>query len=239
VRIHKFAGLVCAFALTAGAAPVTFTFTGSGGTLGGSSPFGDTRTYTNGSNMVTASSFSLPGNLSGNFTTAQLNWYNTLGLAVCDQSEGAGCDDPLHQIDNSGEYEFVLFKFNSTVDPVSIVINPFNVWDKDVTYWVGNNSANLSTLTLATLGMGARMDDDDNPVTLNTNPRTVLLGGGLGNALLIGARLSGNGADNNIDRFKIESLTVNTTAAPEPATFGLMGAALVGLGLLRRRIRVS
>jgi len=83
VRIHKFAGLVCAFALTAGAAPVTFTFTGSGGTLGGSSPFGDTRTYTNGSNTVTASSFSLPGNLSGNFTTAQLNWYNTLGLAVC------------------------------------------------------------------------------------------------------------------------------------------------------------
>ena len=65
----------------------------------------------------------------------------------------------------------------------------------------------------------------------------MLLGGGLGNALLIGARVSGNGADGNIDRFKIESLTVNTTA-PEPATFGLAGAALVGLGLLRRRIRV-
>jgi PEP-CTERM motif len=238
VRIHKFGGLVCAFALTAGATSVTFTFTGSGGTLGGSSPFGDTRTYTNGSSTVTASAFSLPGTLSGNFTTAQLNFYNTLGLAVCDQAEGADCANPLHQIDNSGEYDFVLFKFNSTVDPISIVINPFDVWDKDVTYWVGNNSANLSTLTLATLGMNSRIDDDDTPATLNTNPRTVLLGGGTGNALLIGARLSGNGADGNIDRFKIESLTVNTTA-PEPATFGLMGAALVGLGLLRRRIRVS
>jgi hypothetical protein len=239
VRIHTFGGMLCAFALTAGAATVTFDFETSGGTVGGGSPFGDTRTYTNGIYSVTASAFSLPGNLSGNFTTAQLNQYSGLGLAVCDQDEGAGCGNPQHQIDNSGDIDFVLFKFFvsgvlTTIDPASIIINPFDVWDKDATYWVGNNSANLSTLALATLGMGGRIDDDDPGSTINTDPRTLTLGGGSGNALLIAARLPGNGADSDIDRFKIESLTINTTV-PEPATFGLAGLALVGLGLLRRR----
>jgi len=232
VILHKIAGLVCACAFVAAATPVTYTFTGNGGTVGGSSPFGNTRTYTNGANSVTVSSFSLPGNLSGNFVPGQLGWFSSLGLASCNNTgEGANCDNPEHQVDNNGSYDFVLFVFNSVMDPTSIVINPYGAYDRDITYWVGNLGANLSTLNLGTLGLGTRMWDDS---TVSDNSRSVNLLGGTGNALLIAARLPGNGADTDIDRFKIESLSANT-AVPEPATFGMAGLALVGLGLLRRR----
>jgi hypothetical protein len=232
--VRTLAGLVCAFALTAGATTVTFDFTSSGGTVGGSSPFGDTRTYTNGIYSVTASSFSLPGNLSGNFTTAQLNQCNTLGLASCNQGEGAGCGAPEHQVDNHGNFDFVLFKFSTSVDPVSIVINPYGTYDRDVTYWIGNGNTNLSSIGLTGLsgaGFGSRIDDDS---TVSGNARTVSLGGGNGNELLLAARLSGNGADDYLDYFKIESLTVNT-AVPEPASLSLAGLALTTIELLRRR----
>jgi hypothetical protein len=155
---------------------------------------------------VTVSSFSLPSDLSGNFVKADLGWYNTLGLASCNNTgEGAGCSNPEHQVDNNGSYDFVLFVFNGTVDPTSILINPYGTYHRDITYWVGNLGVNLSTLNLGTLGLGARMWDDS---TASDNPRSVNLLGGTGNALLIAARLPGNGAD---------------------------GMALVGLGLLRRR----
>jgi PEP-CTERM motif len=241
VKIHKLTGMVCALALTAGATTITFDFTGSGGTLGGSSPFGDTRTYTNGIYSVTASSFSLPGDLSGDFTTAQLNQYNTLGLASCNQGEGAHCGAPDHQVDNHGYVDFVLFTFNTVVDPASIVINPYGYYDSDVTYWIGNGSTNLSTIALAGLGgagFGSRYDDNDPTNGSSTAARTVSLLGGTGNELLIAARLSGNDADRYLDYFKIQSLTVDTVV-PEPATFGLAGLALAGLGLLRRRTQAK
>jgi hypothetical protein len=224
-------------AMAANATTVSFDFTTSGGTVGGSSPFGDTRTYSNGIYSVTASSFSLPANLSGNFVPAQLNQYGGLGLASCNTGEGANCGAPEHQVDNNGNFDFVLFKFNTIVDPLSIVINPYGTYDRDVTYYIGNSSTNLSTIGLAGLGgagFGARIDDDS---SVSGNARTVLLGGGNGNELLISARLSGNGADNYADYFKIEGLSINTVATPEPATFALVGIALFGVGLVRRRAR--
>jgi len=227
----------------ASAATVSFDFT-NGNSTGGSD--GNSKTYTNGIFSVVATSFSLAGNLSGNFTTAQLDQYNTLGLGVCDQFES--CSDPEHQVDNHGAFDFVLFKFYvsgvlTTVDPASIVINPYGTYDRDVTYYIGNSTTNLSTIGLAGLGGAGFGGRNDNDSTVSGNSRSVSLGGGNGNELLFGARLSGNGADNNLDYFKIESLTINTvalsTVTPEPATFGLAGMALLGLGFIRNRTRKS
>ncbi len=187
---------------------------------------------------MVATSFSLAGNLAGNFATAQLDQYNSLGLGVCDRFET--CSNPEHQVDNHGYDDFVLFKFYvsgvlTAVDPASIVINPYGTYDRDVTYYIGNSTTNLSTIGLAGLssaGFGSRNDDDS---TVSGNSRSVSLGGGNGNELLFGARLSGNHADDHLDYFKIESLTISTVATPEPATFGLAGIALLGLGLIRNR----
>jgi hypothetical protein len=219
----------------ASAATVSFDFT-NGSSTGG--PDGNSKTYTNGIYSVVATSFSLAGNLAGNFATAQLDQYNSLGLGVCDRFET--CSNPEHQVDNHGYDDFVLFKFYvsgvlTAVDPASIVINPYGTYDRDVTYYIGNSTTNLSTIGLAGLsgaGFGGRNDDDS---TVSGNSRSVSLGGGNGNELLFGARLSGNHADDHLDCFKIESLTISTVATPEPATFGLAGIALLGLGLIRNR----
>lgn len=232
-------GLLSFMVSMAANAAITFDFKASGGTVGGGSPFGNTRTYTSGIYSVTVRSFSLPSNLAGNFTPAQLNQYNGVGLASCNQVEGANCSAPVHQVDNEGSYDFVQFSFNFVADPLSVMINPYGVYDKDVSFWIGTPGASLSALTLASLGMGPRMDSDDSSNPLNTAPRSVdLTSGGVGTSLLLSTRLSGNGADSNYDYFKIETLTVNT-AVPEPATFGMIGAALIGLGLVRRRHRKS
>jgi hypothetical protein len=66
-------------------------------------------------------------------------------------------------------------------------------------------------------------------------PVTDALAGGDVTYLLIGASVPDAGT--TTDSFKLNTLTVNNvvTATPEPATFGLLGLALTGLGVYGRK----
>jgi hypothetical protein len=90
--------------------------------------------------------------------------------------------------------------------------------------------------TLSQLGTATT----SNETTSDTTRTVVLTGLGSGvNSVLFGASILGN--DNY---FKIESVSVTvaettTVAAPEPASFGLAGLALIGLGLIGNKRRKS
>ena len=94
MRLHKIAGLVCASAFVAMATPVTYTFTGNGGTAGGSSPFGNTRTYTSGLNSVTVACFRCPVTWR-ELRQAQLGWY--AASASCNNTGRRQLRNPEHQ----------------------------------------------------------------------------------------------------------------------------------------------
>jgi hypothetical protein len=221
-------------ALTVTAAPIGFDFT-SGGTNSGSS-YGNVRTFTSGGVTVTVTAWGLTGGFSNTtFENARLGQWSGFGMGVCNREEGGvNCDSPEHQADNVGRYDFVLFQFSTPVDPLSITINPFGTYDRDVSYWTGNtasglNLSGLSIGSLAGLGFGGKIDDT---TSASGNPRTVDLTSGAVNSVFFGAQYGAGDLD---DRFKIESMSVN--AVPEPATLSLLGGALLALGVYRRRAR--
>jgi hypothetical protein len=175
----------------------------------------------------------------GQFETAQIGRYST-GLGVCNRGEGSitrcisqGLD---HQVDNVRQRDLVLFLFESPQAMESLTIDPYGVWDRDVSFWVGSVSSGVSLSgldfgTLASLGFGARVDSLNSP---GDAPLTVALGGRVGNALLVGARYP---ADGTADRFKIRALVTSApmTVVPLPAAAWLFLSALGSIAVLRRR----
>jgi len=237
-------GTAIAAATPAFAAPVTFNFLTSGGNNVGNS-YGNVRTYTNGGLTLTVTSWSTTGNSSA-LQSAQTGWYNGFGLGVCNRNEGTGCGNPAHQVDNDGNRDFILFRLSATVDPTNVVINPYGSYDRDASYFVGTAAnGNLNNLVLTNLSLGLTGFDDFS--SSSANARTVSILGGLGNELLFGVGAIDNdwrtSIDSSVDRFKIESLTVDYSPGPEgnvepvpvPATLTLFGAALLGLRALRNR----
>jgi hypothetical protein len=207
------------------------------------SGYGSAWVFTASGVTVTATAWGLTGDSNTTFQTAEPGRYDT-GLGVCNRAEGLGCDSPGHQVDNSGQADFILFHFSAAVDPLSVVINPFGTYDRDVTYYVGDlmdplNLTGVSLSGLSALGFTGPTNSDS---TASEDPRTVTLTSGFVNSLLFGSRV-GSGKDMAIDRFKISSLSASTqppavTQTPEPATFGLFGFLLLAFGSasrLRRR----
>lgn len=181
---------------------------------------------TQGNETVTATAIGMTGNGNTTFQWATLGQYSGLGLGVCDQAE-QNCSAPQHEVDDSGALDFVMFHFSTAVTSVSITVTPVCNCDTNASYYAGNGLTPMGD-TLLQLGASTSSTEASKDTT-----RTITLTGlGAGvNTVLFGASITGS---NNF--FKIESMSVVEGATtPEPATMGLAGAALIGLGLLRRK----
>lgn len=225
--------------VNADAALITYDFTSGSATASTNtgSGYGNVRTFTAGGVTVTVTAWSLTGS-SSTFESAQLGRFST-GLGTCNRSEGRNCGSPSHQVDNSGADDFVLFQFDAAVDPLSIRIDPWGNFDRDVSYWVGTVSLGLDLTgdalsSLAGLGFGARIDST---ATASDNPRDVAINnGGLVNTILFGAS---SGIGDQDDYFKIKALKVDYAPppppgrVPEPGTLALFVVAIASLGMRR------
>jgi len=209
----------------ADAASTTWDFTGSGG----EGTIGNSRSFTVDGITITATAWSYNGT---SFQQARLGQWST-GLGVCSVVET--CGNPVHQVDNQGQGEYVLFSFSSLVDPSTVRIDPYGTYDTDVSYWAGTvSSLNLTGTSyagLAGLGFGSRIDNDG---PTQSSFRDVSIVSPAVTALLFGAKYQGGGND----YFKITSMT-GSTPVPEPSSLLLLGLGIGGLAWLQTKRRAN
>lgn len=199
----------------------------------GTEEFGNTLVFGDGALGMSVSSWGhTRGRKNDAFESGKSIVYST-GIGVTNRDEGRRV--PEHQIDNGRGNDWVLIVFDAPVTDVRIVVDPYGVWDRDVTYYTANLSGpvdleGLSYSDLAALGFGERTDDLS---TRSGSAREVEIEGNAAgfNAVLIGAQLGKQGF-RGVDRFKIGGISA-VTAVPEPssALLGLLGA----LCLFRRK----
>jgi hypothetical protein len=238
------AGLMVTFAGLAGASSFTFTGNNYGPsassipsqTVGGVSTV-ETGFWAN----VDNSGASLIGG-SNDFAAANIAEYSGAGLGICNPSEqAAACVSPQHQIDNYQGLDFVNFSFSTAVTLSDVYVvgfgNPTGTgWnDVDLSYAV------LSSTQEAALNAGTLAFSSVNFTTMSTNfygynDYTLA---GTGQYLLVGAAVTpyygdGSASQATPDAFKIQTLSV-ISAAPEPASFLLIGVGLLAGGLFGRR----
>jgi hypothetical protein len=202
--------------------PLLVSYTTTGST---SNTVGNSIVESNGTETVTATAWDAVG--TGAFTAAALDDYAgaNYGLGVCTGAQVTStCNAPYHEVNDSGQFDFVLFSFSQPASSVTIVINPVCDCSTNATYYVGTGSPSGETL----LQLGTATNSNQ---TTGDTQRTITLSGlGGATSILFGASTSG---DDNF--FKIASVSVTEGTVPEPATFGVVGMALIGLGLIGRR----
>jgi hypothetical protein len=96
----------------------TWTFTGGGGAGSGSNSYSFNSAPGGGPSVTATAWYVNGGNLLQRGTVGQYSE----GLGVCQANET--CTSPHHQMDNSGQLEFLLFEFSQPLNTISFVINP-------------------------------------------------------------------------------------------------------------------
>jgi hypothetical protein len=242
--MHKIvkAGLLSFLVTMAASAAVTFDFTSTSGSFSGSNSLGtcattnggycangDIFTQTVGGVTLTATAWNSTSN-SAAFTTSELFKSGSaptyVGLGVCNSAEGthttglSNCTNTEGYLDNSGSLDLILFRFSAPVDPTQITINTTIHDGIDTQFWYSN----LTSLTGQSLNSLGAPSGTSSSTTINlSGVQTV-------QSVIFSAR---QGQSN--DGVKVTSLSVTPSAVPEPATFGMAGMALIGLGLIRKR----
>lgn len=240
--IRAVAGLIAAGALAFDAAQAATIWSlgtsGSPGTDTGLA-IGNVRTFAEGGGSVAVSAWSNTGSPAGSYAAGYLGRYAT-GLGVCNTAEVgvagslAACASDggvRDQVDNVGNHDVVLFVFDTPQVFDSLTIDPYGVFDRDVSYWIGTVAGGftLAGLTLADLpgaGFGPQSDSFNG---IGTEPVTIALGGIAGNAILVGALTP---PDSDPDKFKVAA--IGTSPVPLPATAWLFA---VGIGVAAARMR--
>ncbi len=177
---------------------------------------------------VTATAWSY---YNGSFREARLGRWST-GLGICNHRES--CGSPVHQVDNTGLNEYVLFQFSTAVDPLTVRIDPAGTYDRDVSYWTGIVTLPADRLlgetygSLGSFGFSGRVDDDG---TRDYRPRDVFINNSDPvTALLFGAKYygGGDGADSG-----------DPVQVPEPSSVWLLGLGLLALSWMAKRSRLT
>jgi len=214
-----------AFVPSVHAAPIVFNYTTGPGSSGNAVANSIVETISG--EKVTATAWDAVG--TGTFMAAALDDYagTNLGLGVCTAAQVASsCSAPYHEVNDSGQYDFVLFSFSQPVSSITIVVNPVCNCNTDATYYINTGSPSGETL----LQLGTATNSNE---TSPDTQRTITISGLNGaTSLLFGTSTS---VANNF--FKIGEVSLTESTTPEPATFGLVGIALIGLGVIGRKGR--
>jgi hypothetical protein len=226
----------------AASAAVVFDFTSTNGSFSGSNASGtcstanggycangDTFTQTVGGVTLTATAWNSTS-ASTAFATAELFKSGSapiyVGLGVCNSAEGthttgfASCTNTEGYVDNSGSLDLILFTFSSPMDPTQITLNT-TIHNGTDTQWWYSNLTSLAGQSLNSLGA---------PGGTSSSTTINLSGVQSVQSVIFSARQG-----QSDDGVKVTSLSLTPSAVPEPATFGMAGIALVGLGLIRKR----
>ena len=227
------AALVCG-AVPATAATVVFNTTGNmvdNGAYGNSLNF----TSTTGNVHVNVSGWQV--NQSTNAVTSAYTGAYSPGTGVTGLGDANG-SGAFHQIDNAFGYtDFVLLTFDRAVNLTAVGLNAFQMTnvsgvDNDLAY----RAITGGPIALTGSTNNAALWTTVNSTGLNgsaSNGSRATGSSAYANQWLIGAAFN-SGAN---DGFKLASLTVNTGAVPEPATWAMMliGFGAAGVSLRRKR----
>jgi len=168
------------------------------------------------------------------------------GLGVCNSLE-TGCTSPSHQVSNGNGDDFILLTFSAPIFLQDLLlVNTGSATSgvqagfafEDVTYYTCSSPGTILGKTAGTAIAGCNAAVNDSPgveyskdiVSPAAGARPPVLINQTVSAILIGAQV----ADAVNDYFKIDAVDF-TAATPEPATFALMGGALLALAGVRFR----